>query len=51
MVLLDENRLSKLSRSKYRISVRGTALWNEILTDSEKEIKNLLLFKIKLKFK
>ena len=42
---------SQLSRSKYRISVRGPALWNELLTDSEKEIENLTLFKSKVKSK
>ena len=40
---------SQLSRSKYRISVRGPSLWNEFLTESEKEIENLSLFKGKLK--
>ena len=39
---------SQLSRSNYRISVRGPALWNEVLRDSEKEIKNLVLFKSKI---
>ena len=39
---------SQLSSSKYRISVRDPALWNEFLTDSEKEIENLLPFKVKL---
>ena len=39
----------QLSRSKYRISVRGPDLWNEFLTDSEKEIENLSLFKSKVK--
>ena len=39
---------SKLSRSKYRISVRGPTLWNELLTDSEKEIKDLSLFNSKV---
>ena len=34
-------RKSQLSRSKYRLSVRGPALWNEFLTDGEKEIENL----------
>ena len=34
-------RTSQLSRSKYRISVRDPALWNERLTDSENEIKFL----------
>ena len=42
---------SQLSRSKYRISVRGPALWNEFLTNSEKEIENLSLFKNKVKSK
>ena len=40
---------SQLSSSIYRISVRGPALWNEFLTDSEKEIENLSLFKSKVK--
>ena len=40
---------SQVSRSKYRISVRGLAFWNELLKDSEKEIENLLLFKSKVK--
>ena len=39
---------SQLSRSKYRISVRGPALLNEFLTDSEKKIS---LFKSKVKSK
>ena len=42
---------SQLSRSKYRTSVRGPALWNEFLTDSEKEIENLSLLKNKVKSK
>ena len=42
---------SQLRRSKYRISVRGPALWKEFLTGSEKEIENLLLFKSKVKSK
>ena len=42
---------SQLSRSKHRISVRSPALWNEFLTDSEKEIENLSLFKSKVKSK
>ena len=36
---------SQLSRSKYRMSARGPALWNEFLTDSEKEIEYLSPFK------
>ena len=40
---------SQVSRSKYRISVRGLALWNELSKGSEKEIENLLLFKSKVK--
>ena len=35
----------QLSRFKCRIFVRGLALWSEFLTDSEKEIENLSLFK------
>ena len=40
---------SQLNRSKCRISARGPALWNEFLTDSEKEIENISLFKSKVK--
>ena len=42
---------SQLSRSNFRISERGAALQNEFLTDSEREIENISLFKSKLKFK
>ena len=42
---------SQLSSSNFRISVRSAALWNEFLTDSEREIENISLFKSKLKFK
>ena len=42
---------SQLSRSKYRMSARGPALWNEFLTDSEKEIEYLSPFKSKAKSK
>ena len=42
---------SQLSRSKYRISVRGPTLWNEFLINSEIEIKNLSFFKSKVKSK
>ena len=43
--------MSELSRTKYRISVKGSALWNKFLTESEKEIENLSLFKSKRKSK
>ena len=43
--------MSQLSRSKYRISVRDPAFSNGFLTDSEKEIENLLPFKSKVKSK
>ena len=45
------NPTSQLSTSKDRISVRGPALWNNFLTNIEKEIENLLLFKSKVKTK
>ena len=41
------NPTSQLSRPKYRISVRGPALWGEFLTDSKKEIENISLLKVK----
>ena len=43
--------MPQLSRAKYRISVRGPTLSNEFLTNSEKEIENLSLFKSELKSK
>ena len=43
--------MPQLSRSKYRISARGPPLWNEFLTDSEKETENWSLLKSKLKSK
>ena len=43
--------MSQLNRSKYRISLRGPAPWNEFLTDNEKEIEHLSLFRSKLKSK
>ena len=42
---------SQLSRSKCRMSVRDPALWNEFLTNTEKEMKNLLFFENKVKSK
>ena len=41
----------QLSRSNFKISVRGEVLWNEFLTDRETEIENVSLFSGKLKFK
>ena len=43
--------MSQLSRSKHRISVRDSALRNKFLTDNEKEIEYLSLFKSKVKSK
>ena len=43
--------MSELSRTEYRISVKGSAPWNKFLTESEKEIENLSLFKSKRKSK
>ena len=40
-----------LAQSKYRISIRGPALWNELLSTSEKELTNKLLFKSRIKEK
>ena len=42
---------SQLSRSNFKISVRGAVLWNDFLTDREREIQNIFLFSGKLKFK
>ena len=42
---------SQLTRSNFRISVTAAALWNNFLTESEREIENISLFQSKLKFK
>ena len=40
-----------LSKSKFRISIGGSSIWNNFLLNSEKEIESLRLFKSKLKLK
>ena len=39
----------KLNKCKFQISVRGPYLWNEFLTQTEKEIENTSSFKILVK--
>ena len=41
----------KLNKCKFRISVRGPYLWNEFLTQTEKEIETTFTFKILAKQK
>ena len=41
----------KLNKCKFRISVRGPYLWNEFLTQAEKEIESTSSFKIVVKHK
>ena len=41
----------KLNKCKFWISVRGTYLWNEFLTQTEKEIESTSSFKIVVKHK
>ena len=41
----------KLNKCKLRISVRGPYVWNEFLTQTEKEIENTSSFKILVKQK
>ena len=41
----------KLNKWKFRISIRGPYLWNEFLTQTEKEIKSTSSFKILIKQK
>ena len=41
----------KLNKCKFRISVRGPYLWNEFLTQTEKEIESTSTFKILVKQK
>ena len=40
-----------LNGSKYRISFRGPKVWNDFLTNEEKEINSYLLFSKTIKFK
>ena len=35
----------KLSKCKYRISIRGPSLWNDYLTDTEKQIEIVSVFR------
>ena len=39
------------SKSKFRISFRGSSIWNNLLQNYEKEIESLPLFRSKLKLK
>ena len=41
----------KLNKCKFRISIRGPYLWNEFLTQTEKEIESISSFKILVKQK
>ena len=41
----------KLIKCKFQISVRGPYLWNEFLTQTEKELENVSSFKILVKQK
>ena len=36
-------------KSKYKISIRGSLLWNKVLSSTEKELQETSLFKAKLK--
>ena len=43
--------ICKLNKCKLRISIRGPYLWNEFLTQTEKEIESTSSFKIVVKHK
>ena len=42
---------NRLNKCKFRSSIRGPYLWNESLTQTEKEIKSRFSFKIVVKHK
>ena len=41
----------KLTKTKYRISIRGPTIWNDFVEDSLKSIEKTLFFKVKMKSK
>ena len=41
----------KLTKTKYRISIRGPAIWNDFVVDCLKGIEKTFFFKIKMKSK
>ena len=41
----------KLTKSKYRISIRGPAIWNDFVEDCLKSIEKTPFFKVKMKSK
>ena len=40
---------TKLRKSKFRISIRGPAIWNNFVANTEKELESSFLFKSKVK--
>ena len=42
---------TNLAKYKYRISSRGVLIWNNFLSDYEKQIESLSLFESKVKLK
>ena len=43
--------ISQLKSSNYRISIRGSFIWNDFLTEKEKEIENQSSFNTSVKLK
>ena len=41
----------KLTKTKYRISIRGPAIWNDFVEDCLKSIEKTPFFKVKMKSK
>ena len=41
----------KLTKTKYRISIRGPTIWNDFVEDSLKSIEKTPFFKVKMKSK
>ena len=41
----------RLSKTRFRISIRGTAIWNNFVDNTEKELESISLFKSKVKNK
>ena len=42
---------TRLRKSRFRISIRGPTIWNNFVTNTEKELESSSLFKSKVKTK
>ena len=51
LTLITLSRLTNLINVKFQISIRGPYLWNDFLTQTEKEIESTSSFKVLVKQK